>query len=83
MVECPNLNNDQLLSLEKEFSNLVLDRVIAAPYVNGAIEFLQQSSTIYDFFISSATPEYELLKIVEASQKNRRILCCGIRSPNR
>jgi len=51
--------------LGDEFAEIVLDRVLAAPFVDGALEFLNEKSLQYDCFIASGTPEEELLLIVE------------------
>ena len=46
------------------FSSLVIDQVVAAPWVEGAMEFLNQNEKQYNFFIVSGTPEDELNEIV-------------------
>jgi len=58
------------LSEEKEkgmglrFAQIVVRKVLAAPFVPGAKEFLDREKTRYKFFIASGTPEKELLDIV-------------------
>jgi len=47
----------------KKFSELVVDEVVNAPYVRGAKEFLENSSTLYDCYIASATPHEEMVEI--------------------
>ena len=42
----------------------VVKKVVDAPYVPGALEFLQGNYKYYDLFISSGTPENELKEIV-------------------
>lgn len=46
------------------FSSLVVDNVIAAPYVKGAREFLEKWHRKYACFIISATPEIEIEDII-------------------
>jgi|Deesub1362A_J573_1020465.scaffolds.fasta_scaffold02637_6 phosphoglycolate phosphatase-like HAD superfamily hydrolase len=52
--------------LDKEFSKIVKEEIIKAPFVNGVLEFLDNYYGKIDFFIASATPERELLDIVES-----------------
>ena len=52
-------------SLSIKFSNLVLDRVVDAPYVQGAYEFLSSNYKKYDFYISTGTPTEEIEIILE------------------
>jgi len=60
----------QELSAQKEaelgerFSQIVLEEILEAPFVPGAIEFLNRNKMCYYFFIASGTPEGELQKIV-------------------
>lgn len=58
------LKEKQLLKLTTRFSDLVLEKVIKAPYVPGAIEFIRDNYKKYGFFISSGTPENEMKEIV-------------------
>lgn len=46
------------------FSSLVMNAVIAAPYVNGAEDFLKKYYLSYDCFLASATPHEEIVNIV-------------------
>lgn len=45
------------------FSALVLDAVVAAPLVPGALELLEQCSVKYDCFIVTGTPQEEMEEI--------------------
>lgn len=47
-----------------KFSDLVVDEVIKARYVDGALEFLEKYAAEYSFFICSATPLEELKEII-------------------
>ena len=48
-----------------QFSNLVVEEVVLAPWVNGAEEFLIKNEKKYTFAVVSGTPEDELKKIVQ------------------
>ena len=54
-----------------QFSNLVVEEVVVAPWVNGAKEFLIQNEKRYKFAIVSGTPEGELKKIVQRREMER------------
>lgn len=60
------LSQEEETRLAERFSHLVEQEVIAAPWVSGAMEFLDTYTGIIDFYIASGTPEYELQRIVEA-----------------
>lgn len=51
-------------SLAAQFSTLVEDQVVQAPFVPGAREFLDRAQRRYRLFIASGTPESELLRIL-------------------
>ncbi len=59
------LLEDELMEQAKHFSQLVVDKVVAAPEIAGASEFLNIYSTQKDCFVNSATPHAELLEILE------------------
>ena len=61
-----DLAEQEVEDMAKRFSNLVVDKVISVPYVKGAYEFISKKYKSYDLFISSATPNDEILKIVKA-----------------
>jgi phosphoglycolate phosphatase-like HAD superfamily hydrolase len=58
------LSEKRFQELVLQFSTLVLDEVVAAPWVEGARKFLTQNKKWYKFFIVSGTPENELKTIV-------------------
>jgi len=58
------LSKDNEAYLGKHFSQLVFQKVINAPFVAGAKEFLRKFDSRYRFFIASGTPEEELRNIV-------------------
>jgi len=60
------LNEFEMKALSKKFSLFVVDRIIKAPYVKGAYEFLKDKNKKYDMFISTGTPENEIKIITKA-----------------
>ena len=58
-----SLTDEKFEELCRLFSKLVMDEVVAAPYVKGAKEFLDNYSSRYSCFISSATPQKEIEEI--------------------
>jgi phosphoglycolate phosphatase-like HAD superfamily hydrolase len=63
------LSHAQIMELAERFSDLVLQKVVEAPYVDGAYDFLVSNYKRYSFFISTGTPTEEIEIIME----NRRI----------
>lgn len=59
------LSENEVEELAQRFSALAEERVIAAPYVDGALEVLEQYSSRVPLFVASGTPETELIRIVE------------------
>lgn len=61
------VNRSKLEKLGEEFSNLVLKEVIEAPFVEGALEAINQLESLkIPAYIISGTPEKELRYIVNA-----------------
>jgi phosphoglycolate phosphatase-like HAD superfamily hydrolase len=58
------LSEDKFKSLSEQFSSIVVDEVVAAPWVSGAKDFLIRNQSRYIFFVISGTPEDELKGIV-------------------
>lgn len=69
IIEHP-LYKNEFNKLCGKFSELVKERVINAPFVKGAEEFLEQNAKNYRYFLVSATPEDELKKIVRKKRLN-------------
>ncbi len=65
-----NLNENEIERLAKQFSDLVLQKVVDSLYVPGAFAFISDSYQKYDFFISTGTPREEIEIILE--MKNLR-----------
>jgi phosphoglycolate phosphatase-like HAD superfamily hydrolase len=57
------LDESQIQELSERFSALVLEKVINAPYLPGALEFIQKNSAKYLQFICTGTPENEIIFI--------------------
>ena len=63
------LNKDDLIILSNKFSELVVNDVIDAPYVPGALNFIKNNYKKYKLFISTGTPQDEMIIIL----KNKNI----------
>jgi len=50
--------------LGEEFSRIVLEKVLSAPFTPGAIEFLRRNKDCYYLFVASGTPQGELQDII-------------------
>lgn len=61
------INDEELADWCRRFSELVLDAVVAAPFVPGALELLEQCCARYACFIVTGTPQEEMEQI--ASRK--------------
>jgi len=59
------LSDKRFQFLCDRFSKIVVDAVVAAPWVAGAREFLERNFRGYRMFVVSGTPESELREIVE------------------
>jgi len=62
------LSEARMKTLSKDFSKLVMQKVIQAPFVKGAEDFLKNHSKAYQCFIVSATPMEEMLEIAKEKQ---------------
>lgn len=65
LLNKPPLTEAQEKALDLRFSELVVEAVIAAEAVPGAIELIRQQSQRIPLFVASGTPETELKIIVE------------------
>ncbi len=59
------LSDKKMTQLANEFSNLVVDEVVAADEIAGASQFLKQMSQKIPCFVNSATPNNEIVEIVK------------------
>ncbi len=60
-----SLSKKEIADLCQRFSELVVDKVVAAPEINGAGEFLQRWCGRLACFVISATPDEEIKEIVK------------------
>jgi len=58
------ITRKEIASLANQFSDLVVENVIAAPYVPGALEYIQKCCEQYKLFISTGTPTEEIKQII-------------------
>lgn len=58
------LDDRKFECLCSRFAECVIDNVVSAPYVKGALEFLEAYSSRYLCFVTSATPHVELEEII-------------------
>jgi phosphoglycolate phosphatase-like HAD superfamily hydrolase len=60
------LPDSECMALGERFSAIALDRVLACPFVPGALDTLTRLHGRLPLFVASGTPEEELLHIVDA-----------------
>ena len=58
------ITNNEIKRLSNIFSKQVVKKVIKSSYVPGVFEFINENYTKYKMFISTATPENEIKKII-------------------
>ena len=58
------ITDEQIIDLGSQFSELVVDKVIAAPYVSGVLEYIEKCYKKYKLFISTGTPTNEMHQIL-------------------
>src|SRR5262245_27125798 len=68
------LADTELKSLSDQFSVLVNNKVIAAPFVDGAEELLKKCQVRYSVFVVSGTPEDEVRDIVKSRKLEKYFL---------
>lgn len=70
------ISQNEMDLLDKRFSNLVVDKVINSTYIAGVIRFLKyHSNNSKKLIINSATPQNELLEIVNRMNINHYFDC--------
>lgn len=62
------LSREKEIELGERFSKITMQKILNAPFVAGAKEFLDENKYRYLFFIASGTPEEELYKIINARE---------------
>jgi len=68
ILHAPPLDDEALANLAESFSSLVVDRVVSAPMVTGAQDFLDDYRNRSTLFIVSGTPTAELEEILRRRQ---------------
>ena len=58
------IDDQTIIELSFEFSKLVVQKVIDAPYVDGALNFIKKNHKYFDLYISTGTPENEIKEIL-------------------
>jgi len=61
-----DISREDEIRMGRSLSEITLPKVLKAPFVKGAIEFLNENKDRYQFFIASGTPEDELRRIVSS-----------------
>ena len=57
--------------LSRNYSELVMEAIVQAPFIDGAFEFLKNYHHICPLFVASGTPEPELREIVKQRNMDR------------
>ena len=70
-LRCQNLcksfyiDKEEIEAMAEKFSNLVVDKVINAPYVPGVMNYINECFKKYTLFISTGTPTDEIKQILK------------------
>ena len=59
------IDQNKVDELASNFSNLVLQKVVEAPYINGVIEFIQSHQKDMNHYVISGTPDDEMKTICD------------------
>ena len=59
-----NIDDEEIVSLSKQFSDLVVEQVINAAYVPGVLDYIKKCFKKWDLFISTGTPKEEIKEIL-------------------
>jgi len=59
-----NINDEEIVLLSKQFSDLVVEQVINAAYVPGVLDYIKKCFKKWDLFISTGTPKDEIKEIL-------------------
>lgn len=54
------INQNEINYLAKQFSDLVLEKVVRAPLVEGVLDFIKLNQNHFSFYISTGTPKNEI-----------------------
>ena len=61
-------STDSISKYEKQFSKLVMNRVINSPWVEGVLEYIKTNYKAQKFFLITATPQKEIEEILKKLQ---------------
>lgn len=70
-------SKDLIIKYEKQFSKMVMNRVINSPWVEGALEYIKTNYKAQKFFLITATPQKEIeeiLKKLEISKYFKKVI---------
>ena len=70
-------SKDLIIKYEKQFSKLVMNRVINSPWVEGVLEYIKTNYKAQKFFLITATPQKEIeeiLKKLEISKYFKKVI---------
>lgn len=70
-------STDSISKYEKQFSKLVMNRVINSPWVEGVLEYIKTNYNAQKFFLITATPQKEIeeiLKKLEISKYFKKVI---------
>ena len=59
------ITEQELNAIAQDFSSLVVDKVIASPWVPGVKEYLENNYSTQDFYVVSGTPQGELDLVIQ------------------
>ncbi len=66
------ITDEIMHNLDERYSRLVVKKVVEAPFIKGAIDFIKKiNQSGKDCFIISATPKKEIINIIEQKEINR------------
>ncbi len=69
-----SLSNEKFTELCRSFQRLVVDKVVAAPFVPGALELLEYCLGKFQAYVVSGTPQDEIREIIKRRDLNRFFL---------
>lgn len=60
------IDEAKVQEMAEHFSSLVFEKVVASPFIKGALEFLKEQHDKFLFFVATGTPKIEIDRIVPA-----------------
>ncbi len=65
------LSEDDVNTVAKKFSELVVEKVVKAAWVKGAKEFLEKHYQTIDLYVVTGTPQEEIMWIIDRRKMNK------------